>query len=398
MEYKKPHFLLWVVAAILLQVRAGAAPKALDLAAMMLKKAPMDLAALSKGKVSFNRGQVYLFFLHLGTLQLQQKQAEALQLLEDCQALLKLPSDVSALRVELLWEAGRFKEAVQEARARLMANPGSWANAQEFARMVFDVPFEGAAESGRLYVPTVTSLQDVEDQSTEDEVRNALLLFRYLQQVQEQSVATGGGSGVNRVAMLGELELRRYALATASKGDVEELLKVLSAFIQRFSGRAHCFFDLKPYLSYLSASDALPLLSAAGQGREAVVLAARLRRALRRPGRVHPNGDSAVSEARRLVESWQDFGGFDGGPDALLQLAVVALIEADRLSQPKGDRQHLLDAVALAQMALTQQPQVFGYKVLLLLLYNALDLPVLMMKLYSTMDIKNIQATFLGVG
>ena len=26
---------------------------------------------------------------------------------------------------------------------------------------------------------------------------------------QEQSVATGGGSGVNRVAMLGELELRR---------------------------------------------------------------------------------------------------------------------------------------------------------------------------------------------
>ncbi|CAK9043287.1 unnamed protein product [Durusdinium trenchii] len=280
-KHKKSQYLLWVVAAILLQVRAGAPPKLLDLASMFLQKAPLDLASL-KGKVPFNRGQLYLFFLHLGTLQLQQKQAEALQLLEDCQSLLKLPSDVSALRVQLLWEAGRRKEAVCEAREQLVANPGSWAHAQDYARMVFDC--EGA-QAGRLVdVDPVESMEEVDARRTEDEVQNALLLFRHFQQVKEQSVATGGGSGVNRVAFLGELELRRCALAMSGPDEAnhtEELLKVLSAFIQHFSGRAHCFFDLKPHLSCLSAADALPLLSAAGQGREAVVLTARLRRAFR---------------------------------------------------------------------------------------------------------------------
>lgn len=394
-KYKKPQCLQWVIASILLQVRAGASPKALDLAQMMLQKAPVDVAAFSKGKVPFNRGQVYLFFLHLGALQLQQKQAEALKLLEDCKPLLKLPSDVSALRVHLLWEAGRQKEAVKEAREQLVASPGSWAQAQDLARMVSQLP--GEASCTQFEVPTVTTLEDVETHRTEDEVRNALLLFRYWQQVQEHSTATGGGSGVNRVAVLGELELRRCALAKSSEQkqeDVEELLKVLLGFIQRFSGRAHCFFDLKPHLCYLSAADALPLLTGAGQGREAVVLTARLRRAFRRhDGAAGAECAAEVLEARRLVESWQDLGGFEGGPDALLQLAVVALLEADRAADPAKapGRQHLLDAIGLAQMALAQQPHVFGFKVLLMLLYNALDLPVLMMKLYSTMDIKNIQ-------
>ncbi|CAK9046016.1 unnamed protein product [Durusdinium trenchii] len=394
-KHKKSQYLLWVVAAILLQVRAGAPPKLLDLASMFLQKAPLDLASL-KGKVPFNRGQLYLFFLHLGTLQLQQKQAEALQLLEDCQSLLKLPSDVSALRVQLLWEAGRRKEAVCEAREQLVANPGSWAHAQDYARMVFDC--EGA-QAGRLVdVDPVESMEEVDARRTEDEVQNALLLFRHFQQVKEQSVATGGGSGVNRVAFLGELELRRCALAMSGPDEAnhtEELLKVLSAFIQHFSGRAHCFFDLKPHLSCLSAADALPLLSAAGQGREAVVLTARLRRAFRPahlPEDASQRSAAEVLEARRLIESWQELGGAAGGPEALLQLAVVAFIEADRWSCNKAtDRQHLLDAIALAHMGLAQQPLAFGFKVLLLLLYKALDLPQLMMKLFSTMDIKNIQ-------
>eukprot|EP00913_Durusdinium_trenchii_P032423 g30358.t1 len=387
-KHKKSQYLLWVVAAILLQVRAGAPPKLLDLASMFLQKAPLDLASL-KGKVPFNRGQLYLFFLHLGTLQLQQKQAEALQLLEDCQSLLKLPSDVSALRVQLLWEAGRRKEAVCEAREQLVANPGSWAHAQECL--------------------TLTML---EWSSTVKELRLAAWLMwtrsspwrRWMPVAQKMrcrmpcfSSATSS-SGVNRVAFLGELELRRCALAMNQMNMLssEELLKVLSAFIQHFSGRAHCFFDLKPHLSCLSAADALPLLSAAGQGREAVVLTARLRRAFRPahlPEDASQRSAAEVLEARRLIESWQELGGAAGGPEALLQLAVVAFIEADRWSCNKAtDRQHLLDAIALAHMGLAQQPLAFGFKVLLLLLYKALDLPQLMMKLFSTMDIKNIQA------
>ncbi|CAJ1415821.1 unnamed protein product [Effrenium voratum] len=255
-KFKKSHYLLWVTAAILLQVRAGAPSKALGLAAVMLTKAPVNLEAL-QGK-AFNRGQLYLFFLHLGALQLQEKQAEALELLETCTPLLKLPSDISALKVQLLWEAGRRKEAVLEARQQLVANPGSWAHAQDYARLVFDLPLEGDAKSPceRLRnPPKVASMEDVETQTTGDEVWNALLLFRHLQQVQEQGGATGGGSGVNRVAFLAELELRRCALAL-SEGEPsagQEDLQVLQVFVQRFSGRAHCFFDLKPHLCYVPA-------------------------------------------------------------------------------------------------------------------------------------------------
>ncbi|CAJ1415818.1 unnamed protein product, partial [Effrenium voratum] len=95
-----------------------------------------------------------------------------------------------------------------------------------------------------------------------------------------------------------------------------------------------------------------------------------------------------VQEACRLLQSWQDLGGLEKGPDALLQLAVVAFMEADRCSQ--DGCQYLLDAVALAKLGL-RAPQAFGFKVLLLLLFNRLHLPRLMWQLYSTMDIKNIQ-------
>ncbi|CAE7861960.1 NAA25, partial [Symbiodinium sp. KB8] len=400
-KFKKVQHLLWVISSILLQVRFGGPPKMLDLAAMMLQKAPLGLDGLQN--MPFNRGVLYLFFLHLSTLQLQKKQAEAIEMLEAGKPLLKLPSDLSALRVQLLWEAGRCQEGVLEARAQVIASPGSWASAQDYARLVFDLPSPDGFDASKGHtsrfsgmLPSVVSFEELESNWTQDEARNALLLFRHLQQVEEQGQSTGGGSGVNRIAFLGELELRRCALArtqldsvAVDAADVQEMVRVMSTFVQHFAGRAHCFFDLKPHLACLSAADASPLLSAAaGEDREAAVLEARLRRSFRRTEGMDAAAEQSVAEeaeACRLVETWIRFGGGSGAenksPEALLQLAVVALIEADRWSPNKAaDRQHLLDAVVLAQLGLTEQKHAFGFKVLLLLLYKALGLPMLMFK------------------
>ncbi|CAJ1375082.1 unnamed protein product [Effrenium voratum] len=57
------------------------------------------------------------------------------------------------IQVQLLWEAGRRKEAVLEARQQLVANPGSWAHAQDYARLVFDLPLEGDVWAPSLKPP-----------------------------------------------------------------------------------------------------------------------------------------------------------------------------------------------------------------------------------------------------
>ncbi|CAE7476870.1 NAA25 [Symbiodinium necroappetens] len=362
-KFKKVQHLLWVISSILLQVRFGGPPKMLDLAAMMLQKAPLGLDGLQN--MPFNRGVLYLFFLHLSTLQLQKKQAEAIEMLEAGKPLLKLPSDLSALRVQLLWEAGRCQEGVLEARAQVIASPGSWASAQDYARLVFDLPSPDGFDASKGHtsrfsgmLPSVVSFEELESNWTQDEARNALLLFRHLQQVEEQGQSTGGGSGVNRIAFLGELELRRCALArtqldsvAVDAADVQEMVRVMSTFVQHFAGREdHTSFSLAVEVS--EAADASPLLSAAaGEDREAAVLEARLRRSFRRTEGMDAAGASRAraaaeqsvaeeAEACRLVETWIRFGGGSGAenksPEALLQLAVVALIEADRWSPNKA--------------------------------------------------------------
>eukprot|EP00931_Biecheleriopsis_adriatica_P067946 TRINITY_DN41_c1_g1_i1.p1 TRINITY_DN41_c1_g1~~TRINITY_DN41_c1_g1_i1.p1 ORF type:complete len:1105 (+),score=282.47 TRINITY_DN41_c1_g1_i1:439-3315(+) len=421
-KFNKPHYLQWVIAAILLGVRAGGPVKSLDLAAMMLQKAPINMEALKSSDKPFDRGQLYLCLLHLSTLQMQRKQEPALELLEACKPLVKLSSDATAFKVQLLCEAGRLQDAVREAKAQVLSEPGSWASVQDYARLVFDLDAPAGTDvsqghSARLRpaetFPTVTSLADLEQHGTKDEAWNALLLLRHFQQVQETS-----NSGVNRVAFLGELELRRAALARTElerseppgANDLSDLVDVMEAFIKKFGGRTHCFFDLKPYLSLLTAADAAPLQKIAAsaateKGRESTVLAARLRRAFRRHGSPAAEDTSAAgeaAEASELLETWASFGGgkvaegetSNMATEVLLQLAVVAIMEADRdccRESKAADRRYLLDAIALAELGLRENPHAFCFKVLLLLLHAALGLPGQMLNVFGGMDIKNIQ-------
>lgn len=418
-KFNKPHFLNWVIITILLHVRAGGPTISLDLAARMLEKAPINTDIFrTEEPLLFNKGQFGLFVLHLNVLRMQKKHAQALELLEACKWLCKLPTDFAALRVQLLCEADQTLDAIAEARRKVINNPGNGAAVQEYARLVFEAPPPESFDASRKAysrlctsssLPKASDLATLEQQMTEDEVLNALLVFRYFQQTEETNTLGGISNGLNRIAFLGEFELWRTALIMSASSspfsvekDLPDLFATMRNFIKRYSSKSHCFFDLKPILSVVLVSDAEQILTATSSQNEdieALLFNARLRRALIGKEASRKSAESEACEASALLDLWLAQGSSGLGRakpalETLLQLAAVAFFEMDRiccLEKKEFDRRHLIDAIALCELGLATSPHAFTFKVLLLLAHLALGLPALMMTIYNTMDIKNVQ-------
>lgn len=435
---KREKYVHWAVVAMLAQVRAGGSPQVLDFAALMLQKAPLNLDGLDGGEVSFSRTRLKALLLELETLRMRKKFEEALQLLEKCKEVVKYEPDVAALRISLLVEAGRPKEAAALAKARFLAAPGEWGFAQEYIQLAFECPAPEAAPRRRCTavagqpeivdhaarlrpagggaLPCAVSAEDLERLSAEDEVFNAAVLIDFLRAQADTSAkgeaASAAAAGACRVARLARLELRRRALAAAegalaaaaaaatvptgcsegvpwdsaaSAEDVEALLSDIKEFVTHFAGKAHCFFDLKPFLCLLPDSVMSDLVAVARvpedhdsrRAAEAAKTAARLARALQRGGR------GGAEEVRALL------AGAAGGlapPEELLLLAVTRLADLGR-----GGEGHLLDAIAVAELGIEWYPQAYNFKALLVLLNGRLGLPNTMMKWYSQMAVKNGQ-------
>lgn len=447
-KHKKQKFLHWVVVAMLLQSRASGDPKVLGLASMMLTKAPINFEGLGQGEqVQFNRSRISLVLLHLDTLRMQGKVPEALELLEKCKEVIKLPTDVVEMKTRLLVQAGKHTEAVAEAKARTLKSPSDWGVAKDYIRLAFECPVPEAAlrrkaptPSGEVDVvdhaarlrlagealPSIPTLDDVEKNATEDEVFNAKLVFRHLlAQADTDGDSKASPAGVGRVARLARLELRRLAFCaaeaalaqavgaaavaggeglawTAAVGveDVAAYVADVKEFLLKFSSKPHCFFDLKPFVSLLSGADAESVLEAlkgashgdARKAAEASKTEARLQRALRR------GAGGSMEEVKRLlstpaVPAEGDDGAGDPAlpPEEFLLLAVVELVDADRAAGAMGGREHLMDALALAELGVSRYPQAFHFNVLLVLINSALCLPSAMLKWYYTLEIKNIQ-------
>mmetsp|Transcript_16174 Transcript_16174/g.50500 ORF Transcript_16174/g.50500 Transcript_16174/m.50500 type:complete len:1049 (-) Transcript_16174:38-3184(-) len=431
-KFNKPSYLHWIIVAILLQAEGGGSPKALDLAEMMLKKAPVNLEALKaeRENVPLNRPQLYLLQLHLTTLRLQGKYTEALQLLEAGRGFVRLPADVAGLRLRLLADAGQFREAAAHARETVCNGTSDWATIREYIRLAFQCPasrdlplltvetggekFTIADHGARLKpvdsgaLPAVVSMEDVDRCGTHDAVWNALLLFRHLQRSE--------ASAWVRVALLAELELRRLAFcqnaaelgmgregawrAAVAEGDLGEFVAAVGSYLRRFGHRSACYFELKPFLCLLDLEEAasLPGLGLpVGEGApDADASTPRLRRAFRRP-RDGASAEDLLGDARGLLQRWATARGADNpqGPDDLLALAVAALADLDRRccrhpSLPQGGT-YLIDAVAIADIGLSANPHAFQLKVLLVLIYGVLGAPGPMLQIYNKMDIKNIQ-------
>lgn len=455
-KHKKCKFLHWVIVALLLQARAGAPPTVLDLAAMMLRKAPMKTELLQGGQpVPFKREQLYLLLLHLDVLIMQRKYAAAMELFEACQAFVKLPSDVSALRIQLCLEGGQPREAAKEARARVLRSPGDWGAAREYVRLAFEcpapdgLPLRGSAASpdhgarlrprdGKAF-PCLLALEAVETHGTADEVWNALLLFKHVQQSAEYTCEQGATKlrPGSRTARLAQLELRRRAFcaneaacpsplavagsstgsavptwrAAVADADWNEFATSIQEYIVRFIHNNHCFFDVRPFLVLLGDVESAALLAsldshvlANGTCHDSATNIARLRRALMRsPWKaLDGNLEEAAAEVQRLLSNPARQHDRDQGNDSdvalpseeFVLLAAVTLLDMDSKScsgSQSGATLYGLDALALADMAISQFPHAFQFRVLLVLMYGTLGLASAMLRWYGTLDVKNIQ-------
>lgn len=438
-KLNKPKYLHWVVVSMQQQVRAGGPTKVLDLAAMMLQKAPVpavdENAPRPNGPSATVRSQQYLLLLHLDTLRQQGKYAQAIELLETFKGHLRLPQDVAGLRQQLLVESGDLAAAAREARAAVILRPDCWATAAQYIRLAFCLPAAEVADHGsRLrcqVAPEVPSLEDVERLGAEDEVWNSLLLFRHLLHRATSSSDGGRALELERVPRLAILELWRRAFSrneaearrkepalpsgwatVVNSADLQHFIQSVGEYVSRLGSRNSCFFDLKPFLCVLEEATVRSLLESAraagvaAGGKKAegmAITVARVEHACRRPG----SQDSLKAEAacaRELLESWAAAkqaaqGGGDEGSQTEDQvlLALATLVELDRAGRAEKPeagleaRPHALDAVAVAEAALAAWPECFHLRVLLVVLLGSLGLPGAMLKYYSGLDIKNIQ-------
>eukprot|EP00929_Paragymnodinium_shiwhaense_P041123 TRINITY_DN21382_c0_g2_i2.p1 TRINITY_DN21382_c0_g2~~TRINITY_DN21382_c0_g2_i2.p1 ORF type:complete len:937 (-),score=167.29 TRINITY_DN21382_c0_g2_i2:27-2762(-) len=455
-KFNKPKYLHWVVVSILLQARGDPSSKVIDLGAMMLQKAPIDMEKLKDdGAVPFNRAQHDLLMLHLATLRQQKKYAQALEMLEACQKLVKLPDDMLALRRQLLTDAGNITGALAEAKKAALSRPHCLGTARELISLAFrapepsDLPRIRVASSSsgpatevvdhgaRLRrngaTPDVCDSEDLEKHFGADAVWNTLLLFQHLR----LKAQAAGVRHAERVPRLAELEIWRTAfsrneaqarLASSDVGsllsgagwkaavadcDFQAFLHLVVEYAIRFSGKTSTLTDLKPYLCLLPWQDVAPLLESSkfdpadGQATAASMTLEKLRRSLRR----EYSDDELVaraSESTAVLRTWAKAFAEQQAPkpsqadeDSLL-FAALALLDADRATcrtqgldgaRPMAlqSRRHLLQVMAVVERALSTWPHCFHFRVLLLLLYGSLGLPSAVSKCYPALEIKNIQ-------
>ena len=194
-KHKRVLYLQWAVASMLLQ-----GGKLLDLAEMMLKKAPLEPVQ------TFDRRQQHLLLLHLATLRAQSKYEQALTLLGNFSHLLPFGRDVREMRIQLLLDSGDVKEAARESRQAVISSKKNWSTLQEYMRLAFRCSpnSEVTDHCSRLCVPAEFSVEDLDVRQSEDEVTNAFVLFRCLE------LEAGGNS--LREPLLAQLELLRMAM------------------------------------------------------------------------------------------------------------------------------------------------------------------------------------------
>jgi len=167
-----------------------------------------------------------------------------------------------------------------------------------------------------------------------------------------------------------------------------------------------CYCDIKPFLCIVEERELAGLLGSStsdgeGQQPERNVTKARLRRAFQRPGATSASQDGLTSEVRSLLEAWvactdaregsKNESSHPGAAE-LLALASAELLDLDRACvQQWGAGIHLVSAIVLAELGLETDQLAFQLKVILAILYGALGASGMMVHVWNTMDIKNIQ-------
>ncbi|KAJ3517170.1 hypothetical protein NLJ89_g669 [Agrocybe chaxingu] len=185
------------------------------------------------------------------------------------------------------------------------------------------------------------------------------------------------------------------------KTDSTHLLKLLKEYFEKFSDKACCFEDLKPYIILEDGLDELSsFLEAVPTSFTTVSELRRLINAFKfRRYSLSSSQVSAETELQRVAEYTRYY--FEGLPlgaglastelqpaDDLMLLAGNALVNLWKLT---GNNDHLFNAVYLLEFALTKSKQSFLTRLILIRIYRLLGAPSLALDHYRAMQIKQVQ-------
>ncbi|CAE8673091.1 unnamed protein product, partial [Polarella glacialis] len=138
-RFGKQQFLLWAVAAIMLQVRKAGLHRSLDLAeALLMRCPPVSSRSRKEDPLPTKpRDSFSILLIHIAMFRQQGKYRKALTLLEDNWNDAPLVQDAMQLQVTLLAEAGDLTAAAEAARTKFLHRMDQWSSVKEYITAVF---------------------------------------------------------------------------------------------------------------------------------------------------------------------------------------------------------------------------------------------------------------------
>ncbi|CEM11610.1 unnamed protein product [Vitrella brassicaformis CCMP3155] len=303
-KFSKPKYLRWSLMAILMSSGLdGAGSRTLDLAEMMLAKAPLNVPprgagappATKGGAASTLRESYGLFLLHMSVLRLKGKYAEALELLGKCESCTMVPLEDYALRVQLEAERGRLDKAIEAVRRYLLHDKNQWCATEVFVRL----SVERSLQAGRqredddplwtldfntrvnMDEATANRMSELGALKTSDPISDAYLMLRHVRdgiiKFSDASITAPMSEPPSpeegrRWALCAELELRKQTLVVhaekklrkkigdmsaqelwgvASQPEGASFIGLIDTYAAEFGGSPTCFYELRPYLAFL---------------------------------------------------------------------------------------------------------------------------------------------------
>lgn len=436
------RYLQWVVLSILLQQQgeqAGTSSRALDLASMMLMKAPItlgeagflreDMATVSNARDSFRKAN-YNLVLHLSVLRRQGKFDAALDLLKKHQDVLICPSDYNAMRVKLLFDAGRLPEALALAEDEWLADLDDFGLAKNFIELVHAVALENggaaaatdfrSATSGAEQVSiTASSVEEVKKSYDSNSYKNAHALIAYLKRTATHS----------RVPLIADLELRARFFTLGDQGenisaqDMGGFMDAIEHYFSLYGGLNSCAQELKSFVCLLDPARGVKMADRLKQVVEGGASGTRPKSSdgatlERRANRMHVGlcklqrmlrvvEEKTLDEQRDHVRAMLEKAAQlkdEGMAVDLHCLAAATLLDVDRLAASaaqleaeaageKGTRLRpdYLDAIAVLEQVLTRFPDAHNPRLMLVILYARVGAVDSAVRISQSLQVKNVQ-------
>ncbi|KAG8964769.1 hypothetical protein FRC03_001380 [Tulasnella sp. 419] len=428
-QFKVPRYLFWSIMAAVLQAQnAGAnggppnpaeeahTPILLNLALRLMNSSPLPSHITADH-----------FILHLTILRSLDRNEDAYNLVnsEKGQALCDTSLVVDEFRRELYVSCGANKEEVALCRRRLEKGDRNWLTFMSFIDSTFrtisqanDPNTQSTAKSaekgsgeadGRNVDPELTPKPTQKDPIIESPLDPKVVISEAKEFLAKLAEKDGFGERGSHMALLHlEKSLRLY---NEGKDNSPDLLESMKDYFIKFSDRACCFEDVKPYAGELcsTSSELSQWISFLEEQRSAcnpslslrdlqkTINVYKLLRYSSEPLTEEEENQLALDFVRMYHESLSlgnNLGEKELQPaDDLALLACNALVSAWTISQ---NFKHLLKALVILEYASSRSKQNYQFRVLAIRLYRLLGANGPALDHYRLLDIKQVQTDTLS--